>query len=702
MKRLTIFLLIISCSLLSFVHTSAVAQTNDLDRMKSAITEQMLSHTETDAIVKDLAERYFPNGVKTDQCLMELVANSLPSDKRIERLISTINSDGSWEGIYYTSPARSAWEAQAHIENIVTLARAYNAESSKYYNDPTTLAATTAAIEYWCDGGFECKNWWYNCIGVPKALAPALLLLEGDISRELMARAIKILDPADSRTMTGQNKVWLNGVTLIKGLLKRDREMIERTSSAIKEELKLSHDEGIQYDWSFHQHGAMQQFGNYGLAFASSISYWMRILNNTEYDFTREQKEILCNYFTKGLNVTIWRGYMDISSCGRQIFHNSQSGKAASLLISNLNMMTLSDIAPDTRAQFEEYITRNFIEPRENNLVGNIAYPISKYTIHRTAESMFSVKMFTSKVLGGEITNNENIKGYHLADGATMIYRTGHEYENIPPIWEAKYMPGTTVAYNDEPCKVLKHATYYVNGSDFAGCIGDGEWGVTAFEYRRDGVSANKSWFFFADQVVCLGNGISTESGEPTITTLNQCNWQGETYRITGKRLQEVKLGESGEGVNIFSDGVGYRSLDDTPIHFAVREQVGDWHDVAGFYPEKEERGDIFMAQLHHTASYAYMVQTEAERDKFLKGRNKLNFRILQNNESATAVASADGECVMVVFWRGGSILTKEMGEISSTAPAMAIIKREGKQVEVEKYLPIDNGAVICVGSQKF
>ncbi|MFR9620886.1 MAG: polysaccharide lyase family 8 super-sandwich domain-containing protein [Rikenellaceae bacterium] len=687
MNRFVFLILSIACSI-------SVLRADDFSTMKSAITAQLLSDNPNDAIVAELAVKYFPDGVDTDQCLMELVAHAMPQDSDIANLLSTQHADGSWDGIYYTSPARSAWEAQAHIKNIMKFARGYKSPNSSYCNDKQVLEAINRAIDYWCDNGFTCTNWWYNAIGVPKVFAPVLLLLEGDLSSERMAKGMQVLEPAE-REMTGQNKVWCNGIILIKGLLLGDAAVVDRATTAIRSELILSREEGIQYDYSYHQHGAMQQFGNYGLAFAASMSYWMRIFDGTSYDFTAEQKQIMSDYMTRGLNVTIWRGHMDVSSCGRQLFYNSQTGKAASVLISNLNMLAMGSSA---NTDYEGYVKRNYITPDQNDLKGNFTYPISKYTIHRADEFMFSVKMFSKRIIGGEIMNNENLKGYHLADGATMIYRTGAEYDNMFAYWDGKYMPGTTVEVNDKPLKVLANSYCYLNGSDFVGCMGDGMYGVAAMEYLRDGVEANKSWFFFDDEVVCLGNGIASQSGDPFVTTLNQCRYQDVAYyNAGGRRIEPLAKGESYSAQRVFSDGVGYESLDRSPIDFVVREQSGDWHDVALFIPSTISRGDVFTAQIFHGESYAYVVKPSVDGDDFLMGRSKNSFRVIQNTSTVTAVESLDRDLAMVVFWEAGEVKTKRCGTISASAPVMVIVKREGGELVTQLYDPLESGAeVVC------
>lgn len=289
MKKIILYLIISACSI------SAIAA-NEIQQLKSAITSQLISNNANTALVAELAERYFPQGVETDQCLMEVVAYALPSDEGVRELVRTMNDDGSWSDIDYLSPSRSAWVGRKHIMRMLQITRCYKSPHSELYQNKDIRDAILRSMTYWFDGGFQCTNWWYNTIGVPKEFAPVLLLMENELSAEMMARGIKILEPAEMEA-TGQNKVWLNGVSFIKGLLLGDTSILKRTSEAIRSELRISSEEGIQYDFSFHQHGAMQQFGNYGLAFASSQSYWMRVFSGTSYDFSAEQKQIMRDYY---------------------------------------------------------------------------------------------------------------------------------------------------------------------------------------------------------------------------------------------------------------------------------------------------------------------------------------------------------------------------------------------------------------------
>ena len=63
--------------------------------------------------------------------------------------------------------------------------------------------------------------------------------------------------------------------------------------------------------------------------------------------------------------------------------------------------------------------------------------------------------------------------------------------------------------------------------STYAGGVSDSIYGATAYAYMDTNPEVNtgakKSWYFFDNEVVCLGAGIQSTSTYPVHTTVNQC-----------------------------------------------------------------------------------------------------------------------------------------------------------------------------------
>lgn len=112
----------------------------------------------------------------------------------------------------------------------------------------------------------------------------------------------------DSRFgMTGQNKVWLAGNVMMRALLENDVALVQQARDTIVSEIRAGQKEGIKDDWSFHQHGPQQQFGNYGLAYISSMSLFSGLFTGTSMAFSDEQLDMIGSLLDQGYQWIIGR-----------------------------------------------------------------------------------------------------------------------------------------------------------------------------------------------------------------------------------------------------------------------------------------------------------------------------------------------------------------------------------------------------------
>ena len=223
----------------------------------------------------------------------------------------------------------------------------------------------------------------------------------------------------------------------MRAALLHDDELMKKAAGVIAEEVRVTTGEGIEPDWSFHQHGAQQQFGNYGSAFAVELTKWAAVLRGTPFAMPEEKLAILRNYLLQGQNWVTWNGAMDISSCGRQLFPDSQVKKAAAI---RGVMKSMASIDTSNANEYLAFAARNSAQGT-NDLVGTRMFWRSDYLIARHSNWAVTLKMSSNRVIGGETVNSENLSGIHLADGATFTYRTGREYENIFPVWNWRLIP---------------------------------------------------------------------------------------------------------------------------------------------------------------------------------------------------------------------------------------------------------------------
>ncbi len=87
------------------------------------------------------------------------------NEQKIQRLIQSINSDGSWPGINYNDTTKTGFQHSIHLENMLDLARAYKKQGTKFYQNAEVKKTVSSAIDFWIAHDFICENWWWNEMG---------------------------------------------------------------------------------------------------------------------------------------------------------------------------------------------------------------------------------------------------------------------------------------------------------------------------------------------------------------------------------------------------------------------------------------------------------------------------------------------------------------------------------------------------------
>lgn len=576
MKRFLTYAALLACSA---VH----AGTGSLDALRAAFVR---ASTASYAPDRQLAERFIEcsdSGRANDVLLLQLYMSvHLPAEE-VRRLLGLIDEQGRWSDIDYADRTRGRWQPTLHLTRLYALAKLWADPGSESYRSQRLRDVLHAGIGLWLRIDPRCPNWWHNEIGVPKKLTAILLMLGDEATPEEIAGGLRILKRSQFGR-TGQNKVWLAGNNLMKGLLTDDGELVQRARDAIAEEIRLTTGEGIQPDWSFHQHGPQIQFGNYGLAYAESISFWFRVLEGSPYAFPAEQYDIVRRLLTDGICRSVWQGTMDPSFCGRQVFIDAGRGKALSLAVTARNMAATG--RPGNR-EFARIAKRN-LRPGGREAAGSSYYWRSDCGIHRSKRWYASVRMHSERTVGFEMTNRENLLANFSADGALLTMQHGAEYENIFACWDWRRVPGTTAYDDGAPIKCSDDADEKRNRSRWVGGLAADDLLCTTMELRRDSLRAVKSNFLFEEIVVALGSGIRNDAPPRELfTTMEQNRLRGEVVAGTsGGRLsipEERPTGRSfrpGEVQWIHHDGRGYLLLDEQEVRLSTAMQHGKWDPI--------------------------------------------------------------------------------------------------------------------------
>jgi chondroitin AC lyase len=592
-------------------------------------------------------------------------------EDNIDLLLESLTDNGQWPGIDYEDKTRGAWSARNHLRNLVDITIAYQSNESKSYRKDEVSEKVQQALNLWLENDFLNPNWWHPDIGTPMMIAPVMVMLEAELSEEQMEMGYVILERS-KMGKTGQNKVWLAGNVLFTSLLKKDIDTIKLASQAIREELVVSMKEGVQPDWSYHQHGPQIQFGNYGLSYVKDMIKWISILRNTAFQFDEKKVSILRDYVLNGQQWIIWKNQLDISACGRQLFIDSPELKAANLSSQFTRMETLDPEFAKAYQKANQYET----------LSGHKHFWRSDFQVWRNPDYYFSVKMCSERVIGAESCNSENIQGYYMGDGATFLYQSGEEYRNIFPFLDWKKIPGTTTMQDNDTLPVLTARGYRIE-SNFVGGVSDGEIGVAALDYNRNGLKARKSWFMFDRKIICLGAGISSNTGLTVTTGINQSFLNGEATLKIGGQISGVTGKQSLKSPSwILHDNLGYIFPEGGNLALQAKKTEGSWNWVARRYPDERMEAEVFKMWFDHGknpagVSYQYILVPGADKEQLESLDKDLPFEI-SNGKNIQAVISKDETLAGIVFYRAGK-LDGDFGIEVNSPCIMMLVKKQGK-----------------------
>jgi chondroitin AC lyase len=620
----------------------ASAQESPLASVRKAFVDASVVTYAPNEEITDRFIRYSDYGRANDLLLLQLYISVHLPDAEVERLLSLYDWEKRcWNDIDYSDPTRGRWPATLHVTRMYALAKLYKAGNEKWKDSAQLKTLLHSAMGWWYDNMPKCPNWWHNDIGVPKKFTAVLLMLRDELSQAEIDGGLKILERSKFGR-TGQNKVALAGNNLMKGLLIDDEELVIKARDYIAEEMCMTETEGIQDDWSFHQHGPQIQFGNYGLAYAEGLSFWLRVLKGTAYDFTAGQKEIVSNMMKEGICWSVYGGVMDPSYCGRQNFIDAGPGKAYSLAVAAQNLSA----AIDSEKDFYARVSRENLLPAEyqNTLTGARYYWRSDCGIYRTPKWYSSVRMHSDRTIGFEFTNKENTLANFSADGAVLLMQDAEEFENIFACWDWRKVPGVTAYDDGKPIKCDDSAQGKLNNSSHVGGLVSEDVMCATMELNRDGLYALKSSFFFEDCIVCLGAGIKGSNPEfKSITTAV------DQIHLEGKVVAKDSW--------VWHAGRGYVALDGASMKVTTDLQKGKWDLIDPAFNDKWDECEVFKCWFEHPvdgseSSYAYAVVPDSsvsEVRKFAKAS------VLRNDKDCQAVKC--GNAVAAVFHKAGEYM---------------------------------------------
>ncbi|KAF5338348.1 hypothetical protein D9611_012502 [Ephemerocybe angulata] len=349
---------------------------------------------------------------------------------------------------------------------------------------------------------------------------------------------------------------------------------------------------------------------------------------------------------------------------------------------------------PDSRSAFEVLIQGHQWMIYVNSLTQVLHFDF----VHRGANYVLTLKMYSKRTQNSECVNSQNPKGFHLSDGAMYTYVEGDEYEDIFAAWDWDLIPGTTVDYKRTPLACDR--TGFTGIETFVGGASDGLAGIAAMRYTNPSTKVlqwQKAWFFLEDGVHhIIANVLSSDGTAPVYSVLDQKRHSGPTI-VAGTEVP-LKANETlstfSKPSTIWHDNVGYSFPANTSALLNVRrgERVGDWSTI-GTSTQPPVTVDLWAAWLQHAPASVnspveYSMYPGVSYQDFVLKRSTSPVATIESSANVSAIYNRAGNRVMLVLWKAGS----KMSAFQS-APAMARLTISSNN-PVALMLSLDDGRV--------
>lgn len=603
-----------------------------------------------------------------------------PDAEEVRKLLDTQGGDGSWPDIDYNNRATTTWPSLRHMERTRDLALVWTDSDSALHRDRRVRAAVGRAWEFWFRRDPVNENWWHNEIGVPRALAPALLVMKEELTPREKEQGLRILERSQIKGES-QNLMWLAEINALRGLIADDPDLVQRACARIAQEIRTVPSEGLQADMSLLQHRGCLYNHGYGASFAVDGTRLARLLDGTRFAFPPEKTNLLAAYVLDGSQWMALGPHADFGARGREIARpGGGPAKKSYLQVSAENLLALQ--RPPRPEELRALVARVAAEPDAPPLYGAKHFWRSDYSVAQGQGFYASVRMYSDRIANTDFNGPENLLGHHLADGVTTLMTHGGEYRGIFPLWDWQRLPGVT-ARQKPPLK--PGAPRRDHGSrDFVGGVSDGTAVFSAFDFERDGLVAKKAWLLFPGGLLALGAGITDETGTPVVTTVNQCRQEG-AFEADAQSARH--------------DGLRYTAIDGTKFRHTTDSRKGSWRRIHAQESAAAVAGDIFTLAIEHgtsprSAAYAYFIQPDSSQGPTPK--ILVNTPEVQAGENENLAGAA--------FYQPGRVKTVQFGTIAAAQPCLVLLRRE-KDGETTLSVADPTGkleqAEISIGAQK-
>lgn len=608
---------------------------------------------------------------------------------------------------------------QSTYERIYEMARSY---AAGVYRDAKNLQAIQNALDWMYRNAYnentkESGNWWQWEIGAPLALVNTLLLLEKDIDSSLKnkcLRAIEHFTPVPKYTYA--NRTWTGYVAFFAALLRNDAEdaiSCMRMLLSCFDYATVSADrDGFFEDGSFIQHKYTPYITGYGGNYLSELSSVIGAVQGTGMALDQSYVDRFFAIFFDSYCSMIYRGSVLPGCFGRNGW-GYDPARTASVWVAHA--FKIVHLANDLdRARFYSFVStlmedapnfilesylspvaienyRAFAQERESgsiermNDVGAYLMTASDRVLQKTESYAALVAMSSTRIYRYEAINNANGNGWYLGDGVLYVltksrpdaYNTPY-FKNI----DSKLLPGITSTNATRISQIYDVDSNPFGAYDVVGGVSndaaDPRYSMAYMHFGADQKSESykngvedldvkKVWFFFDDEIVCLGSGITSTTDSEVFTIIDNRYIGSTSVKVNADTFPISPSGED-------------KLTEVTELYF---DQFGGYYFPTATDVRMNKENGFLRFTLDHGvrpdgASYAYVMLPDMSAGDVHKYQATPDVEILANTTAVAAVREKTLGMTGIAFWEAGTSFTA--GDVRMTAGApCAVMLTEGE-----------------------
>lgn len=607
----------------------------------------------------------------------------------------------------------------SNYERLNAMAKAWGTVGSNYYHNADLLAKIISGLtflnEYDAngDGTPGCYgenvtipdgqpgNWWHWDIGTPMELVDILIIIESELDDAFIEKMLAPLDyciPKVEKTVA--NRTWVAYGVMGSALLHKD---VDKYVKAVQDTLDVYNyvttDDGFYADGSFIQHKKLSYIHSYGASFFTTLSFELYVIADTSFDIVMRDGKTFSNIYVEGLFKFFFDSCVPFVYNGTNVYTTSGRGMGVGDIKGQIsNLIRIVEYAePQTENEFYSMMKYfGQVNSSYADLTGNMSFvtlPIYKqyqskinqiqarsdYYFNQVFAGMDRVMAYTpsyaavlamssTRIYRYEAINNQGGQGWYLGDGALLLYgsdKAQYDSTYFSSI-DKQMIPGTTVSSVRRENKIYTVDSNLLNHSSFVGGTSNGTYGVSAMilKYEKadkmgayvSDLRAQKAYFFFDDEIVCVGSSISAShdgiynTGE--IYTVLGSHFGGDAaLKINGKAASYNTTASSGayseavvfENVNYLTVGNydGYYFPNSNKANVSVRKYA---NHVQTYINHGEKPVD---------GSYLYVVLPGANDTQTGAYAANPDVEVLLDSNIITAVREKTLGVTGYVFWYG-------------------------------------------------